>query len=203
MPFQLALLLALPSVAVAFSASSAMGVARHSPRPASSPLRMLSVGDTAPDFSLADQSGVPVTLSKLRGKPVVVFFYPNDGSPGCTKEALAFQDAMVNEDFGSAKVIGISQGSIEKKQEFIEKNALTQLTLLADEGNVVRKEWEVPTELLGLFPGRVTYVLDKNGVVVDIYQDLGGSEKHPGKALDALASIPAEKPTNIFAGLFK
>uniref|UniRef100_A0A0D9WMW9 thioredoxin-dependent peroxiredoxin n=1 Tax=Leersia perrieri TaxID=77586 RepID=A0A0D9WMW9_9ORYZ len=114
----------------------------------------VSKGSAAPNFTLRDQDGRAVSLSKFKGKPVVVYFYPADETPGCTKQACAFRDSYEN-----------------------------------DEGNKVRKEWGVPSDLFGTLPGRQTYVLDKNGVVQYIYNNQFQPEKHIGETLKILESL--------------
>jgi peroxiredoxin Q/BCP len=164
----------------------------------SSPLN-LAVGETAPDFSLSDQNGKTVKRSSIK-KPLVVFFYPADSSPGCTKQATAF-NAEVKElktKYG-ATVVGISGQDVESKQKFASELGLSY-SILADTGDVVRKAFEVPKALFVL-PGRVTYVLDKNGVCQKVYNELGNAESHVSVAAQALEEmVPASK--NPFASIF-
>src|SRR4051812_24033962 len=123
----------------------------------------IQVGDLAPDFTLKRQGGAPVHLKELlEKKAVVLYFYPKDDTPGCTAEACGFRDAY--EDFQSegAEVVGISSDSVEDHQAFTSKFRLPFL-LLSDEGAKTRKLYGV-ANTLGLFPGRVTFVIDKAGV---------------------------------------
>ena len=148
----------------------------------------VSVGSKAPDFILPSQSGEMVNLKDFLGKkPVVLFFYPKDDTPGCTKQACAFRDEY--EAFGQldAEVIGISSDSVESHKNFAEKHSLPFL-LLSDEGGKVRKLYGVPTTF-GLFPGRVTYVIDAEGVVGHIFASQLGVEKHVEEAREALGSV--------------
>jgi thioredoxin-dependent peroxiredoxin len=117
----------------------------------------------------------------------VLFFYPKDDTPGCTKQACAFRDEY--EAFGQldAEVIGISSDSVESHKNFAEKHSLPFL-LLSDEGGKVRKLYGVPTTF-GLFPGRVTYVIDAEGVVGHIFASQLGVEKHVEEAREALGSV--------------
>src|SRR5437764_3244652 len=92
---------------------------------------MVEAGQTAPDFTLPDQGGREVTLSQLRGTPVVLYFYPKDDTPGCTKEACAFRDARDAYEAAGAKVIGVSPDSPASHQKFAEKYQLP-FTLAAD-----------------------------------------------------------------------
>lgn len=148
----------------------------------------VEVGAIAPDFTLPSQSGQMVSLKDFVGeKPVVLFFYPKDDTPGCTKEACAFRDNY--EGFGKldAEVIGISSDSVESHQRFVEKHGLPY-ALLSDEARKVRKLYGVPNTL-GLFPGRVTYVIDQEGMVRHVFSSQLGAEKHVEEALKALRSI--------------
>jgi peroxiredoxin Q/BCP len=148
----------------------------------------VDVGSKAPDFSLYSQSGEMVHLKDFLGsKPVVLFFYPKDDTPGCTKQACAFRDDY--DGFGKldAEVMGISSDSVESHRGFAAKHGLP-FTLLSDEKGNVRRLYGVPTSL-GLFPGRVTYVIDKEGVVRHLFSSQLGVEKHVEEALRALHSI--------------
>jgi peroxiredoxin Q/BCP len=141
-------------------------------------------GDEAPDFTLPDQDGTPTSLRDLRGSWVVVYFYPADDTPGCTAEACSFRDT--HEDFtdAGARVIGISGQGVESHKKFAEKHRLP-FTLLADEQNEVRKRYGVG-KTLGLRPGRVTYVIDPEGIVRKVFS----SQFRPTKHIDeALATI--------------
>lgn len=144
---------------------------------------MVKEGETAPDFSLKDQNGNIVRLSDFKGKKaVILYFYPKDDTPGCTKQAICFRDAI--EDFIQldAEVIGVSSDSDHSK--FVEKYKLP-FKLLSDEGSKVRKLYEVPSTL-GVLPGRVTYVIDKQGIVRKIYNNQFRSELHVEEAKKAL-----------------
>ena len=125
------------------------------------------VGAKAPDFALPSQSGEMVRLNDFLGKPVVLFFYLKDNTLGCAKEVCAFRDDF--QEFGilDADVIGISSDSVESHRAFVQKHDLP-FALLSDEGGKVRNSYGVPNTL-GLFPGRVTYVLDEAGVVKHIF----------------------------------
>ena len=142
------------------------------------------VGAKAPDFTLPSQSGEMVRLNDFHGKPVVLFFYPKDNTPGCTKEVCAFRDDF--EEFGKldADVVGISSDSVESHGAFAHKHDLP-FALLSDEGGKVRKLYGVPNTF-GLFPGRVTYVIDEQGVVRHIFSSQLGVERHVQGAIEAL-----------------
>ena len=154
----------------------------------------VGVGSKAPDFTLPSQSGEMVSLKDFIGtKSVVLFFYPKDDTPGCTKQACAFRDDY--EEFGKldAEVMGISSDSVESHRRFASKHDLP-FTLLSDEGGKVRKLYGVQNNF-GLFPGRVTYVLDENGVVRHFFSSPLGVEKHVEEALQALQIISSQGGT--------
>ncbi len=145
-------------------------------------------GSLAPNFTLPSQSGKKVSLRDFLGKkPVILFFYPKDDTPGCTKEACAFRERY--EDFRelNAEVIGISSDSVGSHMSFAAEHELP-FTLLSDEGGKVRKLYGA-SSTFGLFPGRVTYVLDEEGVVRHIFSSQLGVEKHVEEALEALRSM--------------
>jgi thioredoxin-dependent peroxiredoxin len=142
------------------------------------------VGARVPDFALPSQSGETVRLGDFLGKPVVLFFYPKDDTLGCTKEVCAFRDDF--EEFGKldAAVIGISSDSVESHDAFADKHNFP-FSLLSDEGGKVRKLYGVPSTL-GLFPGRVTYVVDDQGVVRHVFSSQLGVERRVQEAIGAL-----------------
>lgn len=148
----------------------------------------VKVGDKAPDFELLDQNGKGVKLSKFQGlfgKSVVLYFYPSDGSPGCTKQANAFKDNISALKSAGAAVIGVSKNDVQSHLEFRSKLDLP-FPLLADEGSKVREQYGVKKDLLGLLEGRQTYIIDKQGTVKAIYNNQFDSESHVQAALEAL-----------------
>jgi peroxiredoxin Q/BCP len=148
----------------------------------------IGVGDKAPDFQLTDQAGRRVSLADFRGKKaVVLYFYPKDETPGCTKEACSFRDSY--EDFvgAGAEVIGVSGDSVDKHKSFAEHHRLP-FTLLADEGNKLRKAYGVPATLW-ILPGRVTYVIDRQGVVRHVFDSQLQATKHIDEALGVVRSL--------------
>ena len=150
----------------------------------------VQVGDVAPDFTLPDQSGAPVRLEDLVGKTcIVLYFYPRDNTSICTAEACAFRDNYeVFKDVG-ADVIGISSDSVESHQQFAAAHQLP-FTLLSDADSEIRKRYGVPTAF-GL-PGRVTYIIDRQGIVRHIFFSQFASDKHVTQALQAVQSIQEE-----------
>jgi len=142
----------------------------------------MNTGDTLPDFTLNDQQGQPFSISAVKGKQaVVVYFYPKNFTPGCTKEACSFRDAY--EDFKDlgAEVIGISADNDTSHQKFAQQYNLPFI-LLADTKNKVRKLFDVKSKLLGLLPGRETFVFDANGILVYTFESMGAI-KHIEKSL--------------------
>jgi peroxiredoxin Q/BCP len=142
----------------------------------------IQIGDKAPDFTLPTQTGQTVSLAQFRDKQaVVLFFYPKDGTMICTREACSFRDAY--EDFvqAGAAVIGVSSDSVESHQGFASDHRLP-FALLSDPAGSLRKAYGVPTTL-GLFPGRVTYVIDKQGSVRHIFNSQFAADRHVTEAL--------------------
>ncbi|MBC7773188.1 MAG: peroxiredoxin [Pyrinomonadaceae bacterium] len=135
----------------------------------------------APGFSLPDSSGNLVTLASYQGKHiVVVYFYPKAGSAGCTAEACKFRDEYESFSDLGAEVIGISSDAAHQLQKFAASNRLP-FRLLSDAGGKVRKAWGVPKDLLFL-PGRVTYVIDRAGIVRHIFRSATNMTKHMTEA---------------------
>ena len=126
--------------------------------------------------------------SVLGKKNLVIYFYPKDDSPGCTKEACSFRDQFEVFKEADAVIIGISGQSVESHKEFAEKHRLS-FTLLSDVGNKVRKLFGVPTNLMGLLPGRVTYIADKKGKVIFIFNSQTKATEHVDEALRILKEL--------------
>jgi len=142
----------------------------------------VQVGDYAPDFTLTSQSGQQVSLAGFRGsKAVVLFFYPKDGTAFCTKEACSFRDAYEEFVQAGAVVIGVSSDSAESHQAFASGHRLP-FALLADTDGCVRKAFGVPS-MLGILPGRVTYVIDKEGIVRHVFSSQFAADRHVAEAL--------------------
>ncbi len=149
----------------------------------------IEIGSQLPLFSLPNQEGEIIDIEKLIGnKNLVIYFYPKDDSPGCTKEACYFQDQFEVFKQEDAEVIGISGQSVKSHKDFAEKYNLT-FTLLSDQGNKVRKQFGVPTNFLGLIPGRVIYIIDKTGKVVYLFDSQIQATKHVDEALKILKTL--------------
>jgi len=148
----------------------------------------IKVGDKAPDFNLPAQDGKDVSLKDYAGKKaVVLYFYPKDNTPVCTKEACSFRDQY--EVFGKkdTEVIGISADSVDSHKEFADSQHLP-FKLLSDKDNAVRKAYGVASTM-GVMPGRVTYVIDKDGVVRLVFNSQLDAQKHVDEALKVLTDI--------------
>ncbi|WP_427157727.1 peroxiredoxin [Aliinostoc sp. HNIBRCY26] len=151
----------------------------------------IKVGDTAPDFTLPNQNGSTVSLSDFRGKKsVVLYFYPKDETPGCTAESCAFRDQYEVFQGVGAEVIGVSGDSSESHQRFAAKYNLP-FTLLSDKGDRVRKLYGA-TAAFGLFPGRVTYVIDQQGTVQYVFDSMLNFKGHVDEALKTLQQLAAK-----------
>ena len=152
----------------------------------------VNVGDKAPDFTLDSQTGENVTLSDFFGKKnVVLYFYPKDETPGCTREACTFRDSYeLFTDLG-AEVIGVSADTVESHKAFAEHHNLP-FTLLSDLDNNVRKLYGA-TSTLGFIPGRVTFIIDKKGVVRHVFSSQFQPEKHIEEAKEGLKRINEEE----------
>lgn len=146
-------------------------------------MNQIKIGDMIPDFSLRDQDGNDYDISTYRGKKkLVIFFYPQDGSLNCTREACLFRDLSEVFNEVGAVVIGISRQSVESHKNFAEMNRLNY-TLLSDDKNVVRKKFGVQDKVFGLIQGRVTYVADKSGKVVFVFDSQLKAQRHADEAL--------------------
>lgn len=145
----------------------------------------LKIGDSIPNFIAKNTNGNDFDSQTIIGKqPVVLYFYPKDDTPGCTLQACTFRDQY--EDFKDigAEVIGVSSDSVAAHQKFTKRYKLPFL-LLSDENKKLRKLFGVPNDLLGLLPGRVTYVIDRNGVILLVFNSMSG-KIHSKKAFEAL-----------------
>jgi peroxiredoxin Q/BCP len=155
--------------------------------------RRIQVGDKAPDFTLPSQSGEPFRLhDRLGERAVVLYFYPRDNTRGCTAEACAFRDSHEVFTEAGAEVIGVSSDSVDRHAAFAGRHGLP-FTLLSDRGGQVRKSYGVPP-VLGLLPGRVTYVIDRAGTVRHVFDSMTGIDEHVGQALDVVRRIQTEDP---------
>jgi peroxiredoxin Q/BCP len=151
----------------------------------------LQVGDKIPDFSAKDNNGNDFDSSSIVGKkPVVFYFYPKDNTPGCTAQACSFRDQY--EDFKDlgAEVIGISSDSVESHQKFAKHHRLPFI-LLSDNDKKLRNLFGVKPSLFGLIPGRVTYIVDREGIIQLIFDSLVASNHIP-RALEKIKKIVSD-----------
>ena len=155
----------------------------------------LAVGDRVPDVTLQAHDGSSVQLADLVGRrPVVLFFYPKDDTPICTKEACAFRDSYEAFSTAGAEVIGISGDSGASHRAFAARHKLPFL-LATDADGSLRKAFGVP-KTLGLFPGRVTYVIDRGGIVRLVFSAQLASQDHVTKALAAVTAMEGGAPAH-------
>lgn len=150
----------------------------------------IGIGDRAPRFALSDGDGNTLSLETLLEKgPLVIFFYPKDETPGCTKEACSFRDNYaVFEELG-AQVVGISSDSSASHRRFSDKFRFP-FPLLSDPGGAIRKAFGVP-KTLGILDGRSTYVVDKKGVVRGVFHSQLQVTKHVDEAAAAVRALGA------------
>lgn len=140
--------------------------------------------------------GDNVTLSEYFGKKnIVLYFYPKDETPGCTKEACSFRDSYQQLTELDAEVLGVSGQSVESHKSFATHYGLPFI-LLADVGNKVRELYGVP-QSMGIMPGRVTYIIDKKGVVRHIFNSQTQAQRHVEEAKQTLAMLEKEEQTAV------
>jgi peroxiredoxin Q/BCP len=152
----------------------------------------VKVGDKAPDFTLPSQMGDNVTLSEFFGKKnIVLYFYPKDETRGCTREACGFRDQYDVFTGLGAEVLGVSGQSVESHKSFATHHGLPFI-LLSDEKNEVRQLYGVPASM-GIIPGRVTFIIDKKGIVRHVFSSQFQPEKHIEEALKVLRELEKEQ----------
>jgi len=150
----------------------------------------IEVGDAAPELTLATHSGERIALADYRGeKAVVLFFYPKDGTAVCTKEACAFRDAYEQFVDAGAVVIGISADSTARHQAFASSHRLP-FVLASDENGEARRAFGVP-KTMGFLPGRVTYVIDREGIVRHVFNSQFAADRHVSEALEVVRKLIA------------
>jgi peroxiredoxin Q/BCP len=155
---------------------------------------MADVGDRAPPVSFTKADGTSVQLADYLGKgTVVLYFYPKDHTPGCTAEACSFRDAYEDFKAAGAEVIGVSADDGASHEGFKAKHKLP-FVLLSDPGSVASKAMGVKRAFLGLIPGRVTFVIDRAGVIRHRFESSVNMQKHIDEAL-ALVRTLEQQPT--------
>ncbi|NMG60707.1 peroxiredoxin [Geitlerinema sp. P-1104] len=141
----------------------------------------LAVGSTAPDFTAKDTNGDTITLSQFKGKTVVLYFYPKDDTPGCTKEAQGFRDAYAEIQGKDMVVLGVSMDDEASHKQFTEKYGLP-FQLVADADGTVTRAYDVEG---GGYSKRVTYIIDGEGKIIQVF-DKVDTANH---AKDILSSV--------------
>jgi peroxiredoxin Q/BCP len=152
-------------------------------------MALLTVGSNAPHFSTIDQDGRTVSLSDFKGKKVVLYFYPKDDTPGCTKEACAFRDSFPNFKKLNVEVLGVSIDDAKKHKKFADKYNLPFRLLVDSEKKIVQdygvwgKKKFMGKEYMGT--NRVTYLIDEEGKIAHVFATVK-PETHPEEILDLL-----------------
>ncbi len=154
---------------------------------------ILKSGDKAPDLTLFDQDGEPVTLSEVwKEKVLVLFFYPQDHTLGCAQEACAFRDGYEDLQNAGAEVFGISSDGAASHRRFREEHALPY-RLLSDEEGTARKAFGIPYTL-GVLPGRVSFVIGADGRVLSVFNSQLQFRKHFQKAMKVVRDAYKAEP---------
>ncbi len=151
----------------------------------------ISKGDKAPLFTLKNQDGEDIVLSDYIGThPVVIYFYPKNFTPGCIAEACSFRDNYAEFMNLGATIFGVSNDTVNSHKRFVKRYQLP-FAMLSDTKNTVRKKYGVKGELLGLIPGRETFVIDKDGVIQMRFDSIQ-AKKHIIEALQIVKQISYE-----------
>lgn len=146
-------------------------------------------GDFAPDFTLLDQSNKPVRLAELvKENIVVLYFYPADFTGGCTLEACSFRDNYEAFTDAGATVVGVSKDSVDSHQRFAQKHRLPFI-LLSDEDGVVQSQYGIKPLIFDMFPGRVTFVIDKQRIVRSVFSARLNFAAHTTEALKTIKKL--------------
>ena len=149
----------------------------------------LRIGERVPSFTLPDQDGKPFRLEDALSRgPLVLFFYPKDDSPICTAEACGFRDASADFLAAGAVVAGVSSGDSASHRRFADKHSL-QFPLLADEGGALRRKLGMPRAMLGMLESRVTYVIDREGILRHRFEAMLSAGKHVAEALKTVRAL--------------
>jgi peroxiredoxin Q/BCP len=147
--------------------------------------RKFQMGEQLPHFILNDENHHPIDISSLKGKFLIIYFYPKDDTPGCVKEACSFRDSFQDLVDAGALVYGVSSDRPDTHAQFKAKYRLP-FSLLSDTGGELRKLLGVPSDLFGLLPGRVTYVFDPEGRLIKEFKSQLSPEKHVKEALEVI-----------------
>ena len=147
---------------------------------------MAKINSKCPLFDGINQDGKTFKIKDHLGKkPIVIFFYPKDYTPGCTAEACSFRDNYKEFEIFNCLVIGISSDKYKTHRHFKEKYNLP-FTLISDPKKTIRKLFKVPNTLFGLMPGRVSYVIDKNGIIKGVFNSQFNPLSHISNTINCL-----------------
>ncbi|MFG0334938.1 MAG: peroxiredoxin [Maioricimonas sp. JB049] len=150
----------------------------------------LRAGDDAPDFRAQSHTGEVVHLSDYRGRTVVLFFYPRDESPICTRQVCAFRDAFADFVRAGAVVIGVSNDSVDSHQRFAQQHRLPFI-LIADHNGEIRSDFGI-RRTFGLLPGRTTFVIDREGTIRHVFSAQFAASRHVEEAIGMVHRLAAE-----------
>lgn len=154
--------------------------------------RRLTIGDKLPHFILNNESHQPIDISSLTGKFLVLYFYPKDDTPGCVKEACSFRDSFNELIEAGALVYGVSSDKPTIHSQFKQKHNLP-FSLLSDTNGELRKLLGVPSDFLGLLPGRVTYIFNPDGILIWEFNSQLSPRKHASEALKVITKFTGDK----------
>jgi thioredoxin-dependent peroxiredoxin len=157
-------------------------------------MRSIQAGDNAPEVAFTVRDGRQVSLSDFRGQVVVFFFYPADNTFFCTREACSFRDAFPDFQQAGAVVIGVSGDSESSHEQFAASKRLPYL-LVSDANGSLRRAFGV-RKRYGVLPSRVTYVIDRAGVVRDVFQSQFLAKRHVDNALRIVRNIDLQSHVN-------
>jgi peroxiredoxin Q/BCP len=153
-------------------------------------MKSIQVGDTAPEITFNVYDGRRVSLSDFRGQVVVLFFYPADNTVICTREACSFRDAFHDFRQAGAIVVGVSGDSQSTHAQFAARKQLPYL-IVSDEDGALRRAFGVQKRF-GVLPGRVTYVIDRDGVVRDVFKSQILAKRHVDNALHIVRALNSQ-----------
>jgi peroxiredoxin Q/BCP len=173
----------IPSV-LALVAATLAACGGQETAPSASPAPV-GVSSRAPAFAAPDQTGTTRTLEALRGKAVVLYFYPRDATPGCTREACAFRDAWDRIEAAGATVVGVSTDDVASHAAFAEEHGLT-FPLLSDSDGAIARAYGVPMTL-GMV-ARTTFIIDRTGIVRRVFDDVDPAV-HADEVIAVLESL--------------
>lgn len=147
--------------------------------------KRLVIGDKLPHFILNDETHQPVDISSITGRYLIIYFYPKDDTPGCVKEACSFRDSFQDLVDAGAVVYGVSSDKPDTHARFKDKYRLP-FSLLSDTAGELRKLLGVPADLFGLLPGRVTYIFDPEGRLIQVFKSQLSPNQHVKEALKVI-----------------